>query len=175
MYTPPAVCDIRCICELSGRTTGRFGSTGLRAMPSEGRHSRHSGAHPPLLPSPGNATISGDYGPDGAAGGWTSPPPPLARGPDGIKDMHSGRCWRSSAAARADSQESGSWRTGSRGRLREDCATSRGRADASSPSGGSNPIYACCDGDHLRRSPQRDIKRRRIYILLRRACERAGR
>jgi hypothetical protein len=33
-----------------------YGPTGLRAMPSEGRHSRHSGA-------PGLDTISDDYGP----------------------------------------------------------------------------------------------------------------
>jgi hypothetical protein len=36
------ICDIRSFGEQSGRTTGRLGSTGLRAMPSEGRHSRHS-------------------------------------------------------------------------------------------------------------------------------------
>jgi hypothetical protein len=49
-------CDIKSFCEQSGRTTGRLGSTGLRAMPSEGRHSRHSGAsiadNAPGLPSP---------------------------------------------------------------------------------------------------------------------------
>ena len=86
-----AIRDIRSICEQSGRTTGRLRSTGLQAMPSEGRHSWHSGAHLPLLSSPGRVTISDDYGPGGAAGGWTSPPPPpasarLARvccGPDG--------------------------------------------------------------------------------------------
>jgi hypothetical protein len=38
------ICDSRSLCEQSGRTTGRLGSTGLRAMPSEGRHSRHSRA-----------------------------------------------------------------------------------------------------------------------------------
>ena len=38
------ICDIRSFGEKSGHTTGRLGSTGLRAMPSEGRHSRHSGA-----------------------------------------------------------------------------------------------------------------------------------
>ncbi len=37
--------------------------TGLRAMPSEGRRSRHSGAYLPLLPQPGPDTISDDYGP----------------------------------------------------------------------------------------------------------------
>ncbi len=34
------ICKIRSFGEQSGRTTGRLGSTGLRAMPSEGRHSR---------------------------------------------------------------------------------------------------------------------------------------
>ncbi len=38
------VCDLRSVCEQSGRTTGRLGSMGLRAMPSEGRHCRHSRA-----------------------------------------------------------------------------------------------------------------------------------
>ncbi len=38
------ICDIRSFGEQPGRTTGRLGSTGLRAMPLEGRHSRHSGA-----------------------------------------------------------------------------------------------------------------------------------
>ncbi len=38
------ICDIRSVCKQSGRTTGRLRSMGLRAMPSEGRHSRHSGA-----------------------------------------------------------------------------------------------------------------------------------
>ena len=37
-----AVCDIRSIGEQSGRTAGRLGSTGLQAMPPEGRHSWHS-------------------------------------------------------------------------------------------------------------------------------------
>ncbi len=37
----------------------------------------HSGAHLPLLSSPSSAAISDDYGPGGAAGVWTSPPPPL--------------------------------------------------------------------------------------------------
>jgi hypothetical protein len=32
-------------------------------MPSEGRHSRHSGAYLPLLPPPGLDIISDDYGP----------------------------------------------------------------------------------------------------------------
>jgi hypothetical protein len=41
---------------------GRLGSTGLRAMPLEGRHSRYSGAYLPLLPPPGLDTISDDYG-----------------------------------------------------------------------------------------------------------------
>ena len=40
-----AVRDIRSIGEQSGRTTGRLGSTGLQAMPLEGRHSWNSGAH----------------------------------------------------------------------------------------------------------------------------------
>jgi hypothetical protein len=35
---------IRSFGEQSGRTTGRLGSTGLRAMPLSGRHSRHSGS-----------------------------------------------------------------------------------------------------------------------------------
>jgi hypothetical protein len=61
--------DIRKIGEQSGRNTGRLGSTGRR-------HSWHSGAHLPLLTSPGLDTVSDDYGPGGAAGGWTSPPPP---------------------------------------------------------------------------------------------------
>jgi hypothetical protein len=64
------ICDIRSVCEQSGRTTGRLGSvrgsTGLRAMPSEGRRSRHSGAYLPQLPQPGPDTISDDYGPDTA-------------------------------------------------------------------------------------------------------------
>ena len=38
------ICDIRSFGEQSRRTTGRLGSTGLLAMPSEGQHSRHSGA-----------------------------------------------------------------------------------------------------------------------------------
>ena len=38
------ICDIRSFGEQSERTTGRLGSTGLRAMPSEGLHSRHSRA-----------------------------------------------------------------------------------------------------------------------------------
>ena len=42
-----AVRDIRSIGEQSGRTTGRLGSTGLQSVPLEGRHSWHSGAHPP--------------------------------------------------------------------------------------------------------------------------------
>ena len=44
-----AVRLIRSIGEQSGRTTCRLGSTGLQAMPSEGRHSWHSRAHPPPL------------------------------------------------------------------------------------------------------------------------------
>jgi hypothetical protein len=44
--------------EQSGRTTGRLGSTGLRAMPSEGWHSRL-----PLLQPPGLDTISVRCGP----------------------------------------------------------------------------------------------------------------
>jgi hypothetical protein len=56
------ICDIRSVREQSGRTTGRLGSTGLRAMPSEGRHSRHSGAstadNAPVL-----GTTSDDYRP----------------------------------------------------------------------------------------------------------------
>ena len=72
--------DIGSIDEQSGRTTGRLGSTGLQAMPSEGRHrdSWHSGANPPPLSSPGRVTLSDDYGPGAAAGGWTSLPPPPA-------------------------------------------------------------------------------------------------
>ena len=73
-----AVRDIRSIGEQSGRTTGRLGSTGLQAMPSEGLHSWHSGTHPPLLSSPGRVTVSDDYEQGVAAGGWTSPPPPPA-------------------------------------------------------------------------------------------------
>ena len=73
-----AVCDIRSIGEQSGRTTGRLGSTGLQSVPSEGRHSWHSGAHPPPPSSPGRVTLSEYYGPGVAAGGWTSPPPPPA-------------------------------------------------------------------------------------------------
>jgi hypothetical protein len=46
-------------------------------MPSEeGRQSRHSEAYLPLLSPPGLDTISDDCGPAGAAGGWTSQPPP---------------------------------------------------------------------------------------------------
>ena len=71
-----AVRDIRSIGEQSGRTTGRLGSTGLQSVPSEGRHSWHSGAHPPPPSSPGRVTLSEYYGPGVAAGGWTSPPPP---------------------------------------------------------------------------------------------------
>ena len=63
-----AVCNIRSIGEKSGSTTGRLGSTGLQAMPSEGRHSWHSGAHPPPSSSPGRVTLSEDYGPGVAAG-----------------------------------------------------------------------------------------------------------
>ena len=59
-----AVRNIRSIGEQSGRTTGRLGSTGLlQAMPSEGRHSWHSRAHPPPLLSPGRVTLREDYGP----------------------------------------------------------------------------------------------------------------
>ncbi len=57
------ICDICSVCEQSGRTTGRLGSTGLRAMISEGRRSRHSGAYLPQLPQPGLDTISDDYEP----------------------------------------------------------------------------------------------------------------
>ena len=73
-----AASDIRSSGEQSGRTTGRLGSTGLQSVPSEGRHSWHSGAHPPPPSSPGRVTLSEDYGPGVAAGGWTSPPPPPA-------------------------------------------------------------------------------------------------
>ena len=56
--------DIGSIGEQSGRTTGRLGSTGLQAVPSEGKHSWHSGAHhPPPPSSPGRVTLSDDYGP----------------------------------------------------------------------------------------------------------------
>ncbi len=51
------------MCKQSGCTTGRLGSTGLLAMPSEGRHSRHSGAYLPQLLQLGLDTISDDYGP----------------------------------------------------------------------------------------------------------------
>ena len=37
-------------------------STGLQAMTSEGRHSWHSGAHPPPPSSPGRVTLSEDSG-----------------------------------------------------------------------------------------------------------------
>jgi hypothetical protein len=40
-----------------------YGPTGLRAMPSEGRRSRHSGAYLPQLPQQAPDTISDDYGP----------------------------------------------------------------------------------------------------------------
>ena len=73
-----AIRDIRSIGEQSGLTTGRLGSTGLQAMPSEGPHSWHSGAHLPPLSSPGRVTLSEDYWPGVAAGGWTLPPPPPA-------------------------------------------------------------------------------------------------
>ena len=53
-----AASDIRSIGEQSGRTTGRLGFTGLQSVPSEGRHSWHSGAHPPLPSSPGRVTLS---------------------------------------------------------------------------------------------------------------------
>ena len=53
-----AVRDIRSIGEQSGRTTGRLGSTGLQSVPLEGRHSWHSGAHPPPPSSPGRITLS---------------------------------------------------------------------------------------------------------------------
>jgi hypothetical protein len=56
------ICDIRSSGEQSGLTTGRLGSTGLRAMPSEGRHSRHSGAST-ADNAPRLDTISDDYGP----------------------------------------------------------------------------------------------------------------
>ena len=42
-------------------------------MPSEGRHSWHSRAHPPPLSSLGRVTLSDDYGPGVPTGGWTSP------------------------------------------------------------------------------------------------------
>ena len=59
---PKGCCNICYIRgEQSGRTTGRLGSTGLRAMPSEGRHSRHSGAS--TTATAGLSTISDDYGP----------------------------------------------------------------------------------------------------------------
>ncbi len=54
------ICDIRSFGEQSGRTTGRLGSTGLRAMPSD------TAGTPELLPQlsqPGLGTISDDYGP----------------------------------------------------------------------------------------------------------------
>jgi hypothetical protein len=56
------ICNIRSVCEQSGRTTGRLGSMGLLAMPSKGRRSRHSEAYLPQLPQPGLDTISDDYG-----------------------------------------------------------------------------------------------------------------
>ncbi len=52
------ICYIRSFGEQSGRTMGRLGSTGLQAMPSEGRHSKLL----PQLPQPGLGTISDDYG-----------------------------------------------------------------------------------------------------------------
>ncbi len=57
------MCDIGSVCKQSGRTTGRLGSTGLLAMPSEGRRSRHSGAFLPRQPQPGLDANSDDYGP----------------------------------------------------------------------------------------------------------------
>ena len=44
-----AVRDIGSIGEQSRRTTGRLGSTGLRAMLSEGRHSWYTGACAPYI------------------------------------------------------------------------------------------------------------------------------
>ena len=74
-----AIRDIRSIGEQSGRPTGRLRSTpGLQAMPSEGRHSWHSGAHTPPLSSPGRVTLSVDCGQGVAAGRSTPPPPPPA-------------------------------------------------------------------------------------------------
>jgi hypothetical protein len=57
------ICDIRSVCKQLGRTTGRLGSTGLRAMPLEGRQSRHSGAHLQQLPQQGLDTINDDCRP----------------------------------------------------------------------------------------------------------------
>jgi hypothetical protein len=64
---PTSPSDIRSICEQSGSTTGRLGSTGLRDMPSEGRHSTHSGIYLLLLSPPGLDTISDDNGPAGSS------------------------------------------------------------------------------------------------------------
>jgi hypothetical protein len=62
-----AVCDIRSVCEPSGRTNSRLRSTGLPAMPSEGRHSRHSVCCQPLLPPPGSPSDVGSPEPDWGA------------------------------------------------------------------------------------------------------------
>jgi hypothetical protein len=61
LYLCCNICAIRSFDEPSGRTTARLGSTGLRAMPSEGRRSRHSGAST-ADNAPGLGTISDDYG-----------------------------------------------------------------------------------------------------------------
>ncbi len=61
--------DIKSIDELSGCTTGRLVSTGLRTMPLEGLHSWHSGAYLLLLSQQGLNTISDDFGLARAAGG----------------------------------------------------------------------------------------------------------
>ncbi len=124
-------------------------------MPSEGRHSRHSGAHLPLLsPQQGLDTISDDYGllslgrstvsddlrPAGAAGGWTSPPPP-----PGPRDSH----W--SAA----------------GRLRQEHLANEGRSDPASS--GLNDQATAGSGP-TRPSDERDSE----PLLVSVAWERAG-
>ena len=90
--------------------TGQLGSTGLQAMPWEGRHSWHSGAHLPLLSSPGLAIISDDYGPGGAAGGWTSPSRCCRRRHPHDSDSHDsavGRMEQLADVVRSDSAASG--------------------------------------------------------------------
>ncbi len=66
------------ICEQSGRTTGRLGSSGLQAMPSDGRHSWHFGAHLPLLLRPGRA-------------GWSRPLRECSAIPDSVSSVFSSR------------------------------------------------------------------------------------
>ena len=84
-------------------------------MPSEGWHSWHSGAHLQLLSSPGRFTLSDDYGPGAAAGGWNSPPR--------SRDSHASVAGRPAAGGRGPERP--------RAALTERLRFHRERADAS--------------------------------------------